>query len=405
MWLLRMAWMNLWRNRGRTLISITAVFFAVVLSVLLRSIQGGAFEHLIDNLVGYYSGYAQVHKRGYHDEQTLENTFSASAVLENKIRSTSKICWVCPRLESFALAASGDVTKGVMVVGIDPQIENKAIALGMKKISGKYIGKAFDEVMISDGLLKRLKSSLNDTLILIGQGYHGATAAGRYRITGIVHFGAPQLNDQVVFMTLASAQELFGTGNKLTSYVLFTHNNSELDESTAVLSQKLGKAYEVERWDEMMPDIKQHMQTDQENIRIFMGILYVLVTLGIFGTLLMMLVERSYELGMLLAIGMQKSTLILILLLESIFTVMAGCAMGLMCSFLPVYYFNQNPIRFTGEMGRSWERFGFEAVIPASTNPSHFLSQGAVVLCIGLVLSVYPAWKIMRMNPVISMKS
>lgn len=404
MWLLRMAWLNLWRNRVRTLISMAAVFFAVILSVLLRSIQGGAFEHLIDNLVGYYSGYAQVHASGYSEEQTLENSFRADKAIEHKIQSIPEIKALCPRLESFALAASGDVTKGVLVVGIDPQRESQAIALHKKYVAGRYLGNATDEVMLADGLMKRLNLQLNDTLILIGQGYHGATAAGRFRVSGVVHFGAPQLNDQVVFMPIEAAQNLFETGKAITSYVLFTQDHKKLIETTNKLSAMLGSKFEVKRWDELMPDIKQHMDTDQENSRIFMGILYLLVAMGIYGTMLMMLVERSYELGMLLAIGMQKSTLIVLLVLESVFTVMAGCALGLLCSLLPVFYFNRHPITFSGEMGRSWERFGFEAIIPASTRLEHFVTQGAIVLGIGLLLSVYPAWKIIRMDPVSSMK-
>lgn len=404
MWLIRMAWMNLWRNRSRTLISMAAVFFAVILSVLLRSIQGGAFEHLIENLVGYYSGYVQIHKAGYANEQTLENTFKATQTLENSIQSIEAVSTICPRLESFALAASGDITKGVMVVGIDAEREHRAIALKNKLRAGRYLDKSNNEVMVAEGLLKRLKIKLNDTLILIGRGYHGATAAGQYRIRGVVHFGAPQLNDQVVFLNLETASELFGTGDRITSYALFTNKHNKLDEIVLGLRAKLGNDYEIKPWHEIMPDIKQHMETDQENSRIFMAILYLLVAMGIFGTMLMMLVERSYELGMLLAIGMQKSTLIFLLVMESVFTVMAGCLMGLLCSVIPVIYFNRNPIKFTGEMGRSWERFGFEAIIPASTNADHFFSQGAVVFGIGLLLSVYPAWKILRMDPVTSMK-
>jgi ABC-type lipoprotein release transport system permease subunit len=153
-----------------------------------------------------------------------------------------------------------------------------------------------------------------------------------------------------------------------------------------------------------MPDIKQHMESDKGNSRIFQTILYLLVGMGIFGTMLMMMVERSYELGMLMAIGMHKGKMILLLVTESVLTVMGGCLIGILLSMPVVYYFNRYPIRFKGEMGKSWERFGFEAILPASTEAEHFLSQGIIVLCIGLALSAYPVWKVIKLDPVSSMK-
>lgn len=404
MWMLKLAWLNLWRNKGRTLISMAAVFFAVILSILLTSITDGSFGHLIKNLVGYYTGYVQVHKVGYWDEQILDNSFRASNELEDSIRKVKNIVGITPRLESFALAASGDLTKGVMVVGIDPQNENLTTSLEDKLVDGEYLKASDDEVLLGKGLADRLNLALNDTLILIGQGYHGATAAGKYRIKGIIRFGAPDLNERMLFMPLMTAQELFGADDMITSYVLMLQDTKRLDETTKQLREKLSLHYEVMSWEEIMPDIKQHMDSDKSNGKVFQAILYVLVAMGIFGTMLMMMVERTYELGMLMAIGMKKSKMIFLLVSESVLTVMGGCLIGMVLSFPLVYYLKIHPIRFKGELGETWERFGFEAVLPTSTEADNFLWQGLIVLCIGLVLSIYPVWKVLKLNPVLSMK-
>jgi len=399
-----MAWLNLWRNKGRTLISMAAVFFAVILSIVLSSITDGSFEHLINNMVGYYTGYVQVHKAGYWDEQNLDNSFRESASLEDSIKQVENISGITPRLESFALAASGDLTKGVMVVGIDPQRENNTTTLEDKMVAGKYLSASGNEVLLGEGLAKRLKLTLNDTLILIGQGYHGATAAGKYQIKGIIRFGAPDLNERMLFMPLSTAQELFGGDQMITSYVLILHDKKQLDETTHQLRTILKANYEVMSWEEIMPDIRQHMISDKANMKIFQAILYVLVAMGIFGTMLMMMVERTYELGMLMAIGMKKSKMILLLVSESVLTVMGGCLIGILLSIPVVYYLKIHPIRFSGDMGETWERFGFEAVLPTSTAPDNFIWQALIVLCIGFVLSIYPVWKVLRLDPVISMK-
>ena len=404
MWMLHLAWLNLWRNKGRTLISMAAVLFAVTLSILLTSLTDGSFDHLINNLVGYYTGYVQIHKQGYWDEQNLDNSFRASTNLEDSVKKVENISGVAPRLESFALAATGDLTKGVMVVGIDPQKENKATSLEDKMISGEYLSGLENQVLLGEGLAKRLKLNLNDTLVLIGQGYHGETAAGKYRVKGLIRFGAPELNDRMLFMPLVTAQYLFGADQMITSYVLILNDTKNLDETTQKLRSILTNHYEVMSWDEIMPDIKQHMLSDKANMKIFQAILYVLVAMGIFGTMLMMMVERTFELGMLMAIGMKKSKMILLLVSESVFTVMGGCLIGILMSIPIVYYMKIHPIRFTGDIGEVYERFGFEAVLPTSTDAYNFIWQGVIVLCIGLFLSIYPVWKVMRLDPVISMK-
>jgi len=399
-----MAWLNLWRNRWRTLISMAAVFFAVILSVILSSIQDGTFDNLVTNMVRYYSGYIQVHQAGYWDEQSLENSFRDSRSLSDSIKQVKGISVVTPRLETFSLAVSGDVTKGVMVVGIDPHGENSATSLKDKLVSGKFLEPKGADVLLCGGLAERLKLKEGDTLILIGQGYHGATAAGKYRVRGIVHFGAPDLNDRMLFMHLQTAQELYGATDMVTSYVVMISETDYLDDTAHQLRLALNDHYEVMTWEEIMPEIKQHMESDKDSAKVFLAILYLLVAMGIFGTLLMMMVERSYELGMLMAIGMHKSKLIVLLVAESILTVMGGCMIGIVLSIPLVQYFNRFPIRFTGEMGRSWERWGFEPILPASTEPVHFISQGIIVLCIGLVLSLYPVWKIIKLDPVASIK-
>ena len=108
--------------------------------------------------------------------------------------------------------------------------------------------------------------------------------------------------------------------------------------------------------------------------------------------------------GMLVAIGMKKGKLMILLFIESILTVLAGCVGGIMVSIPLVFYLNKNPIRIGGETAKAYERFGFEAVFPTSTDASIFIYQAIVVLIIGILLSSYPLYKVIRLNPVTAMK-
>ena len=400
----KLAWKNIWRNKYRTGITITSIFFAVILSVVTSSLQDGVFDNLIRNVVSFYSGYVQVHKKGYWDERILDNCFKSSDSLEQQILQHRNIAAVAPRLESFALASSEDLTKGCLVVGISPEKEDRITNLQSKLIDGEYLVDEDRQVLIAEGLAARLKLSLHDTVVLIGQGYHGATAAGKYRIKGIIKFGSPDLNDQSLFVSLAEAQVLYGAEGMLTSYVLALENPKFLVSTADIVRTDLGDAFETMTWEEMMPEVIQHIRTDKGSMYIIQGILYMLICFGIFGTLMMMMVERKYEMGMLIAIGMRKVRLMQLLMMESLLTIFSGCMLGILASIPIVYYLYRYPIRFKREMARVYEEFGFEAIFPASMDRSIFINQGLIVLSLCILLSLYPITKVARLDAVKSMK-
>jgi putative ABC transport system permease protein len=405
MWLFKLAWKNMWRNRHRTIVTISAIFFAVILSIIASSLKDGIFNNLVKNVVSFYTGYIQVHKQGYWDEQILDNSFEKTDSLKQKLLNNKNIKAVTSRLESFALASSEDITKGCLVIGIEPENEHQITLLKNKLIHGDYLTDSVNAVLLAQGLSERLKLTVGDTVVLIGQGYHGSTAAGKYIVRGIVKFGSPDLNDKALFMPLITAQDFYSAYGMITSQVLSLTETKKLESAALSIRSALGQDYEVMTWEEMIPDVRQHIETDSNNMKYVQGILYLLICFGIFGTLLMMMVERKFEMGMLVAIGMKKSKLIFLLLAESVFTVIAGCVAGMIASIPLVFYLKKYPLRMGGETAKAYERFGFEAIFPASADSSIFIYQGSVVLIIGLLLSLYPVYKVIRLNPVSAMKT
>ena len=404
MWLLKLAWKNLWRNRHRTVIAMASIFFAVLLTVITSSLQKGVFDNMIKNVVSFYSGYLQIQHNNYWDERILDNTFRQSDSLEAAIRLDRTITAIAPRLESFALASSEELTKGCMVVGISPEQENQITGLSGKVIEGKYLAADDKGALVGEGLARRLRVHVRDTIVLLGQGYQGATAAGKFAIQGILKFGSPDLNDQFLFLSVLEAQQLYGAEERLTSYVLGLANPGLLQEAKSSLQTRLTDELSVMTWEEMMPEMVQHIETDQGSMYIIQGILYLLVALGILGTLLMMMIERKYEMGMLVAIGMKKFRLMQLMVVESVVTVLTGCGLGLLVSLPVVYWLKEHPIRFTGQMGDVYEEFGFEPIFPATLDADIFLAQGLVVLAVGLGLSLYPIVRIARLDPIEAMK-
>ena len=398
---LKLAWRNLWRNKRRTLISISAVAFSVLFAATIQSFQKGTWDHMVDNVVRYYLGYAQVHQKGFWEDQTLDNSFEAKAVpisLNNKLELT-------PRLESFALASSGELTRGVMVVGIDPEKENAMTGLKNRLTGGTYISENDEQVLVAEGLAKLLNLSIGDTLLMISQGYQGQNAAGAYPIKGLVKFGAPDLNKQLVFMPLPLTRYFYATGERLTSLAVNLPGREALPEALNIIKNELPEEeFEVLDFKELMPELIEAQELDTAGGMLIMWVLYLLIAFGLFGTILMMTRERTYEFGVLAAIGTKKKTLAGMLWSEGVMIGIVGAILGIMLSLPIVYYLYTNPIQLSGDFAAAYEKFGIEPIMKATFEGSIFIKQAIVIFVVSCLLSIYPIWYVYRLKPVKAMR-
>lgn len=402
--ILRLTWRNLWRNPRRTLITTASVVFAVVLAVFMQSLQKGTFGRLVRNVVGFHSGYAQVHARGYWDEPVIDNAFRENDSLSTAILAVPGVRGVVPRLECYALASTGALTRGCRVTGISPTEEDAMTRLASRVVRGTYLRHDSPSVLLAAGLARRLGLDVGDTLVLLGQGYHGSIAAGRYPVAGIASFRAPQLDASMAYLTIGEARRFLDAEGLLTSIAIDMEDPDRMYVVMAGLRPVVDSRYELMSWQEMMPEIDQHMRSDAIGFYVWTGILYLIIAFGIFSTLLMMTAERRQEFGMLVAIGMRRGRVAAMLLAESLLISVTGVLAGLVLSLPLVLYFERRPIRFGGEGARAFEQWGFEPVMPTVPDPAIFLRQSLIVLALAALVGLYPAWKAMRIDPVNDMR-
>lgn len=400
----KLIWRNLWRNKRRTAITIFSVAFALVFAILMQSLQKGIFGNLIKNVVEYHSGYIQIHAKGYWDEQIIDNCFEFNDTLENKLGKNQDIPLIIPRIESFLLISKADITKGCMIIGTDAERENQLSNLKSKISKGNYFSNTEEVVILSQGLANRINSQVGDTVVLFGQGYQGTIAAGKYRVKGIVHLASPDMNDALVYMPLTSAQKMLGAENRITSISLGISDKQKISSVKENIGKLIGSNYEVMDWEEMMPQIANHIKIDGVTFYIYSGILYLIIGFGFFGTILMMTTERRREFGMLVAIGMQKKKLAMVLFGESIMISLIGVLAGIAISFPIVLNMEQHPLRFGGEIAAAYERFGFEAIFPTIVSAEIFITQSLIVMTMALLIGLYPLWNIARLNPLNALK-
>lgn len=393
-----LAWRNLWRNRRRSLISISSILFAVILALVTRSMQLGTYRMMIDNAVSFQTGYLQVHDEGYWDRKSINRSFLWSDSLEERIASIPRITGFSPRLELFALLSAGHATNGAFIQGIAP--EREITRPEEKLVEGEFLRSGDRGIVLAEGLARQLGAGVGDTVVILGQGYHGVTAAGKHPVRGIVEFVEPELNRRQAYLTLPSAQQLTLANDRITSLAIMIEQQEDLLPVKRALEQTLSNEYEVMTWEQMMPEMVQSIEADNASGIIILFIIYVVIGFGILGTILMMTMERLREFSMMIAVGMKRGRLRLIVLVESLLLTFSGVAAGTALGIPLLMYLKRHPWQLEGALRDAMLNYGFEPVIPFSTDPAIFLWQAVTVLIIALVVSLYPLWRITRMDPV-----
>jgi len=403
--ILKLAWRNLWRNKKRSIITISSIAIAVFLAVFMRSMQLGMYANMIKNVVGSYSGYVQVHHKGFWDEQNLDNSLELTDELITQVKSVKGVKNVIPRLQTFSLASSNKLSKGVFIQGVEMDKEKLLYNWNNRLLNGRLFSENENSIILAKGLAKYFKKSIGDTLVFIGQGYHGMSATGKYAICGIVDMKNPKLNELSVFMPLNITQEYLSAPNRITNLVVDKSENIETEELEQLLINKLDKEqFEVMSWKTMLPELEQTIVADSVGGLLMVFILYMIITFGIFGTVLMMTQERIYELGVMVSIGMKKLKLVIMLIVETLILSLVGVITGAVLVAPFVFYFHENPISLAGDQAAVMENFGFESTVPLLTDFDIPLTHGLIIFFISLVITIYPTITILKLNPVKAMK-
>jgi ABC-type lipoprotein release transport system permease subunit len=395
----KLAWRNLWRNRRRTLITAASVFFAVFLAILMRGFHSGSWTYLIDNVLHSYSGYVQVHTKGFWENKSFDYSINQHEKIFDDVRKLGEVKQLIPRIESFSLASAGEKTKGVITIGIDPEIEKGFSALNNKIVGGRFFSKSDTGIILSERLAKHLSTKVGDSLVLLGQGYQGASANGIFKIIGIVKLPSPEFDNQLVYMPLALAQKFFSMQNRLTSMVVDLEDPQEMDHTVSEISRIMdGNKYEVMSWEDMLVELYQQYVSDEGGGLIMLGLLYIIVGFGIFGTVLMMIAERRHEFGVMMAVGMKRNMLVRLVSAELFFICSIGLVAGMVASIPVVAYYHFHPIEMSGSMAEAYAVFGMEPVLPVAWRADYIIQQAINVGMIVLAALIYPVYNMYKLD-------
>jgi ABC-type lipoprotein release transport system permease subunit len=396
---LTMAWRNLWRNKKRTHITLASVTFAVIIATLMRGMQLGSYDKMLSDAIRSTTGHVALMDKLYWDDKTLINSMAYSQELTQALDADPKIDFWAPQVVSGCLVSSGAFTRGVMVQGISPAGQDKQMDLSSKMIEGAYLDPNDEAVLIGKELAQYLRLSIGDTVVLLGQGYMGVTAAGKYPVKGIFDHPMLQFNKRIVFLPLEAAQTLFFMEDRLTNLNIVLNDSESVQEIQNYYEARMDTTWlEARGWREMNREMLSGIESDDFFGRIMIGILYMVIGFGLFGTILMMTMERKKEFSIMIAIGMRRTKLLWQVILESVMIAGLGALAGLILSFPVVYYFYKNPIQIPEESVELYQQMNMEPILPVSIKPGYMLMQFVIVLMVSIVASVIPLNSIMKFN-------
>jgi putative ABC transport system permease protein len=400
--LLTLAWRNLWRKKRRTLITVSSVVFAAILAIGLMSMITGTTDQMIESIISNTTGYIQIQDVLYDEEPSMDHALEFGAGVKSVLENYSdEISYIVPRIQGFCLASKEIGTRGVLVMGIDPEKEDRMNNLSSRLIEGEMFNPDDNYAVIAQGVATQLEAAVGDTIVLLGQGFQGMTAAGKYKVGGILRFPIPEQNNTMVYLPLKEAQWFFAAPERLTNLIIMVDDVATVSPLAEKLQNDLDDEwYAVITWEQLLPDEVEAFKAREAQVTLFSWILYIVVGFGIFGTIIMMLYERLREFGILLSIGLKRAQLAVICLLETLFISFIGVLAGVAIGFLIMYWLYKNPIPLTGELADIMLDFGLEPVYHFSIAPHIFIDQGIIIFIIAVIVGIYPVRKVFKLDVV-----
>jgi ABC-type lipoprotein release transport system permease subunit len=398
--ILKLAWRNLWRNKRRTLIAISSVFFAALMCMLLKSLMEGSTNYIINTTIERQTGTFQIMSSEYWNDKTVDNFIAIDENTMKKWEAIPNVKRMEPRMEVFAMAWNGTRTKPISLIGIDPAREIEFSKLNTRMKQGKFLSQHDNGIIVGSKYAEVMKLAVGDTLALVGQGFHGSNAAGLFIVKGIVKSFDPLQDAGCAYTSLAAARNFIDMPDGETYISVVLNNTNKIDETITTFKKSAGEnnSLAYRSWQELIAETAAGAASDKKSMGVYFNLLYVVVGFGLLSTMIMLTNERRKEFGVMTTLGMKKRNLIGGLFIEMFFINLLGLLAAVLIAFPIILYFHFSPIHFTGEMGKSFEDLGYDPIMPFDISANLFLSQVMIVACIAMIITLYPYMKIMRMN-------
>ncbi|HUT63095.1 MAG TPA: FtsX-like permease family protein [Anaerolineae bacterium] len=402
--LVKLAYRNLWRNRRRTLLTISAMAVATTLLILTLGIYDGMLWDMVDGATKVYHGHVKITADQYLERRQLHLTIPENGMYE-KIRTDSEVQGIAGRVRAFALLSFGEDESGHTqpseLFGIDPAEERNVTTLHEHVSEGRFLnGSDSHEIILGNGLAKLLEAKIGGEVVAMGQASDGSIAADIFQVTGIIDTGDPVRDASLAVVGRKTLQRMFVLEGKLHELSITLKHSPDAKKWASKLQPEF-QGMEVTSWNTFLPQIGQIMEAWGAMKFIFAAIFYFAVILVAANTMYMALLERMREFGIMTAIGFKRRRLTRMIILEgSLMSGIAGIAGGL-AGMIGSFYLKNHVIDLSAFITQiSYAEATLQPRLRSYPTLDNILGPTVMIILLGMIVAIFPARKLRRFRPI-----
>jgi ABC-type lipoprotein release transport system permease subunit len=403
--LIKIAWRNIWRNKKRSLIIMTAVSIGLWAGIFLMAFYNGMIEQRINLAITREISHLQLHHPEFLADHDIQYVLPDGYEMLSTLLSDAETKAASGRIIIRGMIASANGSSGITINAVMPPEEDLVTSLKDKIIEGSYfLDDKSNDILISEKTLNKLKLKLNKKTILTFQDKEGNLASAAFRVCGIYKTFNTPYDESNVFIDIADVDSLAGVQGQLNEIAVLLQSNEMLDAAQQKYSGRWPGIL-TQNWKQISPDMSLTVTAGDQMVLIFMSIILLALAFGIVNTMMMSILERTREIGMLLALGMNKLKVFFMILLETFFLILAGCPAGILLAL--------GTVAITGRTGIDLEKlsgaevygsFGYDPFIYPTLRMDQFGTILMLIIVTALISSLFPARKALSLKPAESIK-
>jgi putative ABC transport system permease protein len=399
-----LAWKNVWRSRTRSLVVMGAVAVGIWALLFLLSFSQGMMESYIESAIENQTSHLQIHHKEFLKDKEIKYFIDSSDAILNAYKKDEQVANATLRTISNGMIATAKGARGVNVKGVDPKTEALVSQLDKKLIEGKYFdanSSSSNPIIISKNLADKLNTKLRKKVVLTCQTPNNEPVQASFKVVGIYSTGNAQLDQMLVYTRKEDINRLLGIDDKAGHEIAVLLKDMEqiYDFQEARKAKSDTTKYAIQTYDEIAPELKLFNEQMSMSTGIMTFIIMFALIFGIINTMLMAVLERTKELGMLMAIGMNKGKVFLTIVFETIMLSVIGAPIGMFIGFVSIFYTNKVGINMSMYQ-KGLEQFGMSGTVHPSLTSDAYITVGVAIVITALLASIYPALKAIRLKPV-----
>ncbi len=393
-----LAWKNIWRNKKRSLIILAATAIGLAAGLFTVGMMTGMYDAIVYSGINRELGNLQIHTAAYKRDQLIRQFLPEPDSLVHMVRSHPDVEVAATHTLIEGMASSATTASGAMIIGIEPANERRTTAVASSLVEGDYLDKP-NSIAIGKKLAEKLKLKLRSRIVLSFAGLDGNIVYGAFRISGIFRTDASNFDAMNVFVRQEDLASLLGTTAPIHEILIRTKSSMILDSTRNDLQGLMPVGIQVETWKEISPEIKLTADSSDIVNTIFLGIILFALLFGLTNTLLMSVLDRVRDFGVLLAVGMYRRRLFSMIVLESLFLSFTGGIVGAAFGWGLTSYFNARGIDLSA-VSAGLSAYGIPSMLYPYIRLSVYATLTCMMLATSIVAALYPAIKAVRLKPV-----